>query len=127
MIPYPETLWQIILMAMLLIAAVINAVHQAEVIAHKIGEPLGTLVLAISVTIIEVALIVSIMLSAGADGALIARDSVFAAVMIVMNGVIGVFDIFRWFAAPHSVVSRRGHKLKPLSLNCASSTHVGHA
>ena len=90
MIPYPETLWQIILMAALLIAAVINAVHQAEVIAHKTGEPLGTLVLAISVTIIEVALIVSIMLSAGADGALIARDSVFAAVMIVMNGVIGV-------------------------------------
>ncbi len=90
MIPYPETLWQIILMAVLLIAAVLNAVHQAEVIAHKTGEPLGTLVLAISVTIIEVALIVSIMLSAGADGALIARDSVFAAVMIVMNGVIGV-------------------------------------
>jgi Ca2+:H+ antiporter len=90
MIPYPETLWQIILMAVLLIAAVINAVHQAEVIAHKTGEPLGTLVLAISVTIIEVALIVSIMLSAGAEGALIARDSVFAAVMIVMNGVIGI-------------------------------------
>ena len=90
MIPYPETLWQILLMAALLIGAVINAVHQAEVIAHKTGEPLGTLVLAISVTIIEVALIVSIMLSAGAEGALIARDSVFAAVMIVMNGVIGI-------------------------------------
>ena len=80
MIPYPETLWQIVLMAILLIAAVINAVHQAEVIAHKTGEPLGTLVLAVSVTIIEVALIVSIMLSAGANGALIARDSVFAAI-----------------------------------------------
>lgn len=90
MIPYPEALWQIILMAVLLIAAVINAVHQAEVIAHKTGEPLGTLVLAVSVTIIEVALIVSIMLSAGTDGALIARDSVFAVVMIVMNGVIGM-------------------------------------
>ena len=77
-------------MAVLLIAAVINAVHQAEVIAHKTGEPLGTLVLAVSVTIIEVALIVSIMLSAGANGALIARDSVFAAIMIVMNGVIGI-------------------------------------
>jgi Ca2+:H+ antiporter len=77
-------------MAVLLIAAVISAVHQAEVIAHKTGEPLGTVVLAVSVTIIEVALIVSIMLSAGPDGALIARDSVFAAIMIVMNGVIGV-------------------------------------
>jgi Ca2+:H+ antiporter len=90
MIPHPEALWQILLMAALLIAAVINAVHQAEVIAHKTGEPFGTLVLAISVTIIEVALIVSIMLSAGGNGALIARDSVFAAVMIVMNGVIGI-------------------------------------
>lgn len=90
MLPYPEALWQVILMAVLLIAAVINAVHQAEVIAHKTGEPLGTLVLAVSVTIIEVALIVSIMLSAGPDGALIARDSVFAAIMIVMNGVIGI-------------------------------------
>jgi Ca2+:H+ antiporter len=90
MLPYPEALWQIILMAVLLIAAVILAVHQAEVIAHKTGEPLGTLVLAVCVTIIEVALIVSIMLSAGAEGAVIARDSVFAAVMIVMNGIIGI-------------------------------------
>lgn len=90
MLPYPEALWQVILMAVLLIAAVISAVHQAEVIAHKTGEPLGTIVLAVSVTIIEVALIVSIMLSAGPDGGLIARDSVFAAIMIVMNGVIGI-------------------------------------
>jgi Ca2+:H+ antiporter len=90
MLPYPEALWQLILMAVLLIAAVINAVHHAEVIAHKTGEPLGTLVLAVCVTIIEVALIVSIMLSSGEDGALIARDSVFAAIMIVMNGVIGI-------------------------------------
>jgi Ca2+:H+ antiporter len=90
MLPYPDALWQIILMAVLLIVAVIAAVHQAEVIAHKVGEPLGTLVLAVCVTIIEVALIVSVMLSAGADGELIARDSVFAAVMIVMNGVVGM-------------------------------------
>ena len=90
MLPYPDALWQIILMAVLLIVGVITAVHQAEVIAHKVGESLGTLVLAVCVTIIEVALIVSIMLSAGADGALIARDSVFAVIMIVMNGVIGI-------------------------------------
>jgi len=90
MLPYPDALWQIILMAVLLIVAVLTAVHQAEVIAHKVGEPLGTLVLAVCVTIIEVALIVSIMLSAGPGGSLIARDSVFAAVMIVMNGVIGL-------------------------------------
>jgi Ca2+:H+ antiporter len=77
-------------MAVLLIAAVIFAVHQAEVIAHKTGEPFGTLVLALCVTIIEVALIVSIMLSADEDGAVIARDAVFATVMIVMNGIIGL-------------------------------------
>ena len=90
MLPYPEALWQIVLMAVLLIAAVILAVHQAEVIAHKTGEPFGTLVLALCVTIIEVALIVSIMLSADEDGAVIARDAVFATVMIVMNGIIGI-------------------------------------
>ena len=90
MLPYPEALWQIILMAVLLIAAVIFAVHQAEVIAHKTGEPFGTLVLALCVTIIEVALIVSIMLTADEDGAVIARDAVFATVMIVMNGIIGI-------------------------------------
>ena len=90
MLPYPEALWQIILMAVLLIAGVILAVHQAEVIAHKTGEPFGTLVLALCVTIIEVALIVSIMLSADEEGAVIARDAVFATVMIVMNGIIGI-------------------------------------
>ncbi len=90
MIPYPEGILQTTLMALFLIAAVINAVHQAEIIAHKTGEPFGTLILAVSVTIIEVALIVSIMLSAGIGGELIARDSVFAAIMIVMNGVIGL-------------------------------------
>jgi Ca2+:H+ antiporter len=90
MLPYPESLWQILLVAVLLIAAVINAVHQAEVIAHKTGEPFGTLVLALCVTIIEVALIVSIMLSADEEGAVIARDAVFATVMIVMNGIIGI-------------------------------------
>lgn len=90
MLPYPDALWLIILMAVLLIGSVITAVHQAEVVAHKVGEPLGTLILAVCVTIIEVALIVSIMLSAGEDGGLIARDSVFAVIMIVMNGVIGI-------------------------------------
>ena len=85
-----DSVWAILVMAALLIVAVINSVHQAEVIAHKTGEPFGTLVLAVAVTIIEVALIVSIMLAAGEGSELIARDSVFAAIMIVTNGVIGV-------------------------------------
>ena len=74
----------------LLIVAVVAAVHYAEVIAHKIGEPFGTIVLAISVTIIEVSLIVAMMLSDSEGAAYIARDAVFAAIMIVMNGVVGL-------------------------------------
>ena len=82
--------WLIALMAAALIGGVLSAVHHAEVIAHKTGEPYGSLVLAISVTIIEVSLIISMMLS-GHDGSeFIARDAVFATVMIVINGVIGL-------------------------------------
>jgi Ca2+:H+ antiporter len=82
--------WFIALMAIMLIGGVLSAVHHAEVVAHKTGEPYGALVLAISVTIIEVSLIVSMMLS-GHDGSqFIARDAVFATVMIVLNGVIGL-------------------------------------
>jgi Ca2+:H+ antiporter len=78
------------LIAIALIGAVMAAVHHAEVIAHRIGEPYGTLVLAIAVTIIEVSLIVSLMLSGSADAATLARDTVFAAVMIILTGIIGL-------------------------------------
>jgi Ca2+:H+ antiporter len=74
----------------LLIAAVFAAVYHAEVIAHRVGEPFGTLVLAVAVTVIEVALIVTIMVGVTADKAGLARDTVFAAVMIVCNGVVGL-------------------------------------
>jgi len=73
-----------------LIAAVFAAVYHAEVVAHRIGEPFGTLVLAVAVTVIEVALIVSVMVGAAADNAALARDTVFAAVMIVCNGIVGL-------------------------------------
>ena len=73
-----------------LIGAVIAAVHHAEVVAHRIGEPFGTLVLAVAVTVIEVALIVSVMLSGGADKEALARDTVFAAIMICCNGIVGL-------------------------------------
>jgi len=73
-----------------LIATVFAAVYHAEVIAHRTGEPFGTLVLAIAVTVIEVALIVSIMVGVAADKAGLARDTVFAAVMIVCNGIVGL-------------------------------------
>jgi Ca2+:H+ antiporter len=73
-----------------LIAAVFAAVYHAEVVAHRTGEPFGTLVLALDVTIIEVTLIVSVMLGVAADKAGLARDTVFAVVMIVCNGIVGL-------------------------------------
>lgn len=82
--------WFIVLMSITLIGAVLSAVHYAEVIAHKTGEPYGTLVLSISVTIIEVSLIISMMLTGHEGSEFIARDAVFATVMIVINGVIGL-------------------------------------
>ena len=74
----------------ILIATVFAAVYHAEVVAHRVGEPFGTLVLAVAVTVIEAGLIVSIMLGVAADKAGLARDTVFAAVMIVCNGVVGL-------------------------------------
>jgi Ca2+:H+ antiporter len=74
----------------ILIGAVFAAVYHAEVVAHRIGEPFGTLVLAVAVTVIEVALIVFIMLGVEADKAGLARDTVFAVVMIVCNGIVGL-------------------------------------
>lgn len=73
-----------------LIAAVFAAVYHAEVIAHRVGEPFGTLVLAVAVTIIEVTLIVTLMVGPTADKASLARDTVFAAIMIACNGIVGL-------------------------------------
>ncbi len=78
------------LAAAALIVAVLAAVHHAEVVAHRVGEPFGTLVLAIAVTVIEVSLILSMMLSGGAAAATLPRDTIFAAVMIICNGVVGL-------------------------------------
>src|SRR5215468_5118038 len=72
-----------------LIAAVVSAVHHAEVVAHRVGEPFGTLVLALAVTAIESSLIVSVMLAGGEAKAELARDTIYATVMIIANGVVG--------------------------------------
>lgn len=79
-----------ILMAASLIGAVLAGVHHAESIAHKLGEPFGTLVLATAITIIEVGLILSLMLTGGPETAALARDTVFAAVMIILTGIVGL-------------------------------------
>lgn len=80
----------LVVVALALIAAVLAAVHHAEVVAHRVGEPYGSLILAVAVTIIEVGLIVTLMASSGKDTSALARDTVFAAVMISINGIVGL-------------------------------------
>lgn len=72
------------------VGAVLAAVHHAEVIAHKVGEPFGSLILAVAVTVIEVGLIVMLMTSGSGSASTYARDTVFAAVMITLNGIVGI-------------------------------------
>ncbi len=74
----------------MLLATVFAAVHHAETIAHRLGDPYGAILLALAVTVIEVALIVSVLLSAPPGTSAIARDTVFAAIMIVLNGIVGL-------------------------------------
>lgn len=73
-----------------LIACVLAAVHHAEIIAHRVGQPLGSFLLALAVTIIEVALIVALMLAKPDSTTGLARDTVFAEVMIIVNGMVGL-------------------------------------
>jgi len=74
----------------LLAGAVLSAVHHAEVVAHRVGEPYGSLVLAVAVTVIEVALIVTLMISGAGATETLARDTVFAAVILTCNGILGL-------------------------------------
>lgn len=78
------------IVGIILIGVVIAAVHHAEVVAHKVGEPFGSLVLALAVTVIETGLIVTLMLDSGEAAATLARDTVFAAAMIILNLIIGL-------------------------------------
>ncbi|WP_244291156.1 calcium:proton antiporter [Streptomyces subrutilus] len=80
----------VVLVSLCLAGAVLAAVHHAEVVAHRVGEPFGSLVLAVAVTVIEVALIVTLMADGGDKTSSLARDTVFAAVMITCNGIVGL-------------------------------------
>jgi Ca2+:H+ antiporter len=80
----------LVAVALFLGASVIAAVHHAEVIAHRVGEPFGSLVLAVAVTVIEVGLIVTLMAGDSAGNETLARDTVFAAAMITCNGILGL-------------------------------------
>ena len=82
--------WLAVVIGLVLAGAVLAAVHHAEVVAHRVGEPFGSLLLAVAVTVIEVGLIVTLMISGDSNTASLARDTVFAAVMITTNGIVGV-------------------------------------
>ena len=98
--------WGLTLLALAaLLSSVIAGVHYAEVIALRVGEPFGTLVLALAVTVIEASLIVALMLSGPEAGATLARDTVFATVMIICNGVVGLCLLLG--AARHRVLAFR--------------------
>ncbi len=85
-----HTIFFTIMLSFVLVMVVMAAVHHAEVVAHKVGEPFGTLLLAVAVTIIEVSLIVSLMIAGGEKATALARDTVFAAIMIILTGIIGI-------------------------------------
>ncbi|MGC4109236.1 MAG: calcium:proton antiporter [Nocardioides sp.] len=87
---HPEGPVAVAVVAVFLVGAVLAAVHHAEVVAHRVGDPLGSLVLAVAVTVIEVALIVTLMVGGAKDASTLARDTVFAAVMLTLNGIVGL-------------------------------------
>src|SRR4030088_2121932 len=87
--PSPAGLGFAAVLLIILFGTVFAAVHHAEVIAERIGEPYGTLLLTLAVTVIQVALIATLMLGEKPVPAL-ARDTVFAVVMIVCNGLVGL-------------------------------------
>jgi Ca2+:H+ antiporter len=73
-----------------LVASILAGVYHAEHLAHVLGEPYGTMVLAIAITVIEVGLIVTLMVAGGAGTEALARDTVYAAIMIIVNGIVGL-------------------------------------
>ncbi len=77
------------LVALVLAASVLAAVQHAEIVAHRVGEPFGSLVLAVAVTVIEAGLILTLMAGGGGTASTLARDTVFSAVMICLNGIVG--------------------------------------
>ncbi|WP_187261961.1 calcium:proton antiporter [Pontibacter beigongshangensis] len=74
----------------LLILSVMSAVHHSEIIAFKVGEPYGTIILAVSITVIEVSIIISLMMSDGQEAVSLARDTVYSATMLILNGIVGL-------------------------------------
>ena len=109
----------------ILFGTVFAAVH-AELIAHRLGEPYGTLVLTVAVTVIEVALIASVMLGEEGGSPTLARDTVFAVVMIVCNGLVGLC-ILAGAAPPRAELPRDRRLRLPRGAGSARPPHPGPA
>ncbi|MDA3616066.1 calcium:proton antiporter [Polluticaenibacter yanchengensis] len=106
---FVDTDWYSAILSVVLISVVLSAVFHAEVVAHKVGEPYGTLILALAVTIIEVSLIVSIMFTeAGAGPSTLARDTVFAAIMIILTGMIGICLLVGGYKYKEQIFAKKG-------------------
>ena len=86
---YDSGIFQIIA-SVLLIGSVMAAVHHSEVIAHRVGEPYGTIILAVAITVIEVSIIISLMIAGGNEAASLARDTILSATMLILNGIVGL-------------------------------------
>ena len=86
---YDSNFFQVIA-SVLLILSVMTAVHHSEIIAHRVGEPFGTIILAVAITVIEVSIIISLMISGGEQAASLARDTVYSATMLILNGIVGL-------------------------------------
>ncbi len=79
-----------IIASVLLILSVMSAVHHSEIIANRVGEPYGTIILAVSITVIEVSIIISLMVSGGQEAVSLARDTVYSVTMLILNGIVGL-------------------------------------
>jgi Ca2+:H+ antiporter len=88
--PIGTSLFVNLLATGVLIIGVLSAVHPAEVVAHKVGELYGIIILAVAVTLLEASIIVSLMLTAGIGTDTYARHTLFAAVMLILNGLLGI-------------------------------------
>jgi Ca2+:H+ antiporter len=86
----PDSIPFLVVAAALLGTTVFAAVHHAEVLAAKIGEPFGSILLALAITALEVGLIISVMMSGGTGHDVVARDTVYSVIMIVLNGIVGL-------------------------------------
>ena len=85
---YPLTVLVFLWMFGVMLACAFSVVRHADAVARHLGEPYGTLVLTISVIVIEVSLMAAIILH-GENNPTLARDAMFATLMIVLNGMVG--------------------------------------